>query len=341
MIEVTFGTGADAYPVLVGAGVRHRLTERLPMGVARAAVVTQEGVPVQVDPGVPFETFTIGTGEDEKTLETVEDLCRGFVAMGLTRKDVVVTVGGGLVSDLGGFAAAIYHRGVPVIHVPTTLLGQVDAALGGKTGANLPEGKNLVGAFWQPEIVLCDTELLQTLPEREYRSGTGEVAKYHFLGRAIGMDVDDLGDLNIDERVAKCVEMKSLVVGADERETGIRAILNYGHTLAHALEIGGKFDLRHGEAVAIGLHFAALLALKMGRISASRVQDHLDVLAFYSLQPNLPADADIESLIDLMGRDKKALSGLTFVLDSDRGPELVSDIDPSLVRSVLKEMPRT
>src|SRR5205085_9678446 len=156
----------------------------------------------------------------------VEERCRGFSRWGLTRADVVVAVGGGVVTDTAGFAAAVYHRGVAVVHVSTSLLGMVDAAIGGKTGVNLPEGKNLVGAFWQPAAVLCDIELLGTLPPREYRSGLGEMAKYAFLG------VDDLRDLPLDEAVAACVRIKADVVAADEREGGRRALLNYGHTLA-------------------------------------------------------------------------------------------------------------
>src|SRR5207302_5566801 len=139
---------------------RHRLLEVLPVGAARAAVVTQGGIGVQVDAGVDQRTFLMGDGETAKDLETVEDLCRQFSRWGLTRRDVVVAVGGGVVTDTAGFAAAVYHRGVPVVHVATTLLGQVDAAIGGKAGVNIPEGKNLIGAFWQPAAVLCDTEVL-------------------------------------------------------------------------------------------------------------------------------------------------------------------------------------
>ncbi len=338
MIEVSVDLGDRSYPVLVGAGARHRLTELLPVGAQRAAVVTQEGIDIDVDPGVDFQKFVIGEGEQAKSLETVEDLCRGFVAMGLTRKDCVVAVGGGLVTDLAGFAAAIYHRGVPVIHVATTLLGQVDAAIGGKTGANLPEGKNLVGAFWQPTAVVCDTELLQSLPPREYLSGTGEMAKYHFLGKPVGIDTDSLQDLPLDERVARCVELKALVVAADEREGGVRAILNYGHTLGHALEIAEKFDLRHGEAVAIGIHFAALLAQSLGRINQARVDHHRRVLELYGLPMMLPAAANPDQLIDLMARDKKALSGLTFVLDGPDGPEVVTKVPSEQVKRVLVGM---
>src|SRR5438477_7285750 len=151
-------------------------------------------------------------GEDAKCTETVEELCRDFARWGLTRSDVVVAVGGGVVTDTAGFAAAVYHRGVAVVHVATTLLAQVDAAIGGKTGVNLPEGKNLVGAFWQPAAVLCDTEVLETLPPAELRSGWGEVAKCHFLPGG-----DDLADLPLDEKVARCVAIKAEVVAADER----------------------------------------------------------------------------------------------------------------------------
>ena len=329
MITVPVDLGDRSYDVLVGAGARHRLLEILPHGVKRAAVVTQASIGVDVDPGVEWCTFEIDEGEDAKNIETVEQLCRQWARWGLTRADVVVAVGGGVVTDTAGFAAAVYHRGVAVIHVPTTLLGQVDAAIGGKTGVNVPEGKNLVGAFWQPSGVLCDTEVLATLPPREYRSGCGEMAKYAFLG------VDDLLDLPLDEAVAACVRCKAEVVGADERESGRRAILNYGHTLAHALETAGRYDLRHGEAVGIGLVFAAELARALGRIDDERVAEHRAVVARYDLPLTLPPDADDERLVELMGHDKKAVDGLTFVLDGPRGIEVVkgvarADIDAAL-----------
>src|SRR5207237_9293669 len=179
-------------------------------------------------------------------LETVEELCRQYSRWGLNRADAIVAVGAGVVTDTVGFAAAVYHLGLPVVHVATSLVAQGDAAIGGKTGVNLPEGKNLVGAFWQPAAVLCDTEVLETLPAREYRSGLGEMAKYHFLGRR-GQS-ERLADTGLDERVAECVRIKAAVVAADEREeTGRRATLNYGHALAHALETAGRSALPHGE----------------------------------------------------------------------------------------------
>jgi 5-deoxy-5-amino-3-dehydroquinate synthase len=329
VITVPVALGERSYDVLVGHGARHRLTEVLPVGVRRAAVVTQAGIGVDIDPGVEHRTFTIGQGEAAKTLETVEDLCRSWAAWGLTRADVVVAVGGGVVTDTAGFAAAVYHRGIPVVHVSTTLLGQVDAAIGGKTGVNLPEGKNLVGAFWQPAAVLCDTEVLGGLPPREYRSGLGEMAKYRFLG------ADDLLDLPLDERVARCVAIKAEVVGGDEREGGRRAILNYGHTLAHALETAGGYDLRHGEAVAIGLVFAAELAHRLGRIDRDRVAEHRATVAAYDLPARVPADAGADELIGLFARDKKAIDGITFVLDGPRGVEVVRDVPRSTIEATL------
>jgi len=329
---VPVALGDRSYDVLVGRGTRHRLLEVLPVGASRAAIVTQDGIGVPVDAGVEQRTFVMGDGEAAKDLETIEELCRQFSRWGLTRGDVVVAVGGGVVTDTAGFAAAVYHRGVPWVAVPTTLLGQVDAAIGGKTGVNLPEGKNLVGAFWQPSAVLCDTEVLETLPPREYRSGLGEMAKYHFLGG------EALADCNLDERVAKCVAIKADVVAGDEREGGRRAIINYGHTLGDALETAGHYDLRHGEAVAIGLVFAAVLAERLGRIDRDRVEEHRRVVGGYDLPMNLPPDADAAQLVELMARDKKAVRGLTFVLDGPAGVEQVTGVAQADVEAALKEM---
>jgi 5-deoxy-5-amino-3-dehydroquinate synthase len=324
--------GGRSYDVLVGAGARHRLLEVLPLGVHRAAIVTQDAVGVTVDAGVEQRTVLIGDGEAAKCLETVEELCRSFSRWGLTRRDVVVAVGGGVVTDVAGFAAAVYHRGLPVVHVATTLLGQVDAAIGGKTGVNLPEGKNLVGAFWQPAAVLCDTEVLATLPPREYRSGLGEMAKYAFLG------VDRLPDLPLDEAVAACVRCKAHHIAADELEqTGTRALLNYGHTLAHALETAGRYDVRHGEAVATGLVFAARLAHRLGRVPEDVVAEHVRVVAGYNLPTTLPVGSDPVELLALMARDKKAVDGLTFVLDGPRGVELVPGVPTEAVEATLAE----
>lgn len=336
MITVDVALGDRSYPVRVGAGARRELAGLLPSGARRAAVVSQASIPVAVDPGREHRRFDIGDGEDSKHLATVGALCSAWARWGLSRGDVVVAVGGGLVTDVAGFAAASYHRGVPVVHVPTTLLGMVDAAIGGKTGVNLPEGKNLVGAFWQPLAVVCDTDVLESLPHRELRSGRGELAKYHFLTG------QDLLALDLEERVAAAVRIKAEVVAGDEREDPTnrrgRATLNYGHTLAHALETAGRYGLRHGEAVAVGLRYAAHLARLLGRIDDERVAQHDAVLAAYELDGGLPARCDPDELLVLMARDKKALDGLTFVLDGADGVEVVPGVDPALARAALEAM---
>lgn len=327
---------AQPYPVHVGSGAVEALAEVVPERAKRVAVVTQENIGIEVRTGRDQQVFHIGDGETAKTMSTVEDLCRQFSRWGLTRADAVVGVGGGVVTDVAGFAAASYHRGLPVVHVATSLLGQVDAAIGGKCGVNIPEGKNLVGAFWQPRGVICDTDHLATLAPRERRSGMGEIAKYQFL---TDRDSDvDIVALPLEEQVAACVQIKADVVASDEREGGRRAILNYGHTLAHALEIAGTFDLRHGEAVAIGVVYAGVLAGNLGRIDGERVEEHLRTVAALDLPTTLPADADPARLIELFASDKKALDGITFVLDGDRGVEPVTGIDPAVLEASMEAL---
>ena len=301
----------------------------MPSGSRRAAVITQDSVGWTVDSGLEQTVFTVPDGETAKSLGQVERLCQAMARAGFTRADAVVAVGGGVVTDLAGFVAAVYYRGIRFVSVPTTLLAQVDAAIGGKTGVNLAEGKNLVGAFWQPSAVLCDTDVLETLPEREMRSGRGELAKYHFLGG------ERLEELSLQDRIAAAVRIKADVVAADEREGGRRAILNYGHTLAHAIETAGRYDLRHGEAVAVGLVYAAEVALRLGRIDGARVAEHRRVVSGYGLPETLPGVLRDDELISLFHRDKKAVDGLTLVLDSERGVEPVIGVPEPVLRDAM------
>ncbi len=331
--RLTVPLGERSYDVLVGHGVAEFLGTMIPDSAKRAAVVTQSNLPLEIEANIPHQRFEIGRGEQHKTLETISELCSGFAAMGLTRNDVVIGVGGGMVTDVAGFAAATYHRGVPVVHVATTLLGMVDAAIGGKTGVNLPEGKNLVGAFWQPSGVVCDLDALETLPTREVRCGYGEMAKYHFLAG------DDLLSMGLTDRVSRCIEIKAAFVASDEREGGRRALLNYGHTLAHALEMATRHLLAHGEAVAIGLIFAAHLAEIMGRIPLARIDEHFAVVGeAYGLGTDIPAGVEPAELLELMRRDKKALDGLTFVLDGPDGVEIVDGVPDAAVLQALDRM---
>ena len=318
---VDVNLGEHSYPVFIGTGcLQPILPSLIPPTARRAAVITQENIGVEIATGIEQKTFYIADGEHIKTLTTIEKLCSEWAKWGLTRSDIIIAVGGGLVTDVGGFAASIYHRGLEVIHVPTTLLGMVDAATGGKTAVNLPEGKNLVGSFWQPSAVVCELETLLSLPEREWRCGYGEMAKYHFIGS------NDFRQLELAEQITHCVRFKADVVSEDERETGRRAILNYGHTLAHALELEKDFVLAHGEAVAIGIRYAA------------EVDEHESVLKHYGLSYTLPPSSDIEKLIALFSRDKKAVEKISFVLDGPKGIELVEIDDKVILKKAMEAL---
>lgn len=330
--HVRVDLGVRSYDVVVGRGAIRELASVIPADAKRVALVTQASLPIdvraQLPAGVTVSRHLIGDGEQHKSLATIERLCEEFAAAGITRNDVVVGVGGGMVTDVAGFAAASWHRGMRVVHVSTTLVGMIDAAIGGKTGVNVAAGKNLVGAFWQPTGVVCDTAFLDTLPDREQRCGRGEMAKYHFLTG------DDLLALDLDARIARCVQIKAEIVGSDEREAGRRAILNYGHTLGHALEIASDFALAHGESVAVGMMFAAHLARALGRIDDARVEHHRKVIVdHYGLSMSVPAGVRRDQLVELMHHDKKAVDGLTFVLDGVHGIETVRGVEMSALSS--------
>ncbi|WP_329491269.1 3-dehydroquinate synthase [Kitasatospora sp. NBC_01246] len=333
--QVPVRIGDRSYDVLIGPGVRSSLAEVIRgLGARRVAVVSARPAQWVPDTGVETLLLPARDGEPDKNLATVEALCAEFVRFGLTRSDAVVSCGGGTTTDVVGLAAALYHRGVPVVHLPTTLLAQVDASVGGKTAVNLPSGKNLVGAYWQPAAVLCDTDYLATLPHREMLNGLGEIARCHFIGAG------DLRPLALADRIAASVTLKAGIVSADERDTGLRHLLNYGHTLGHALEVATDFALRHGEAVAVGTVFAGLLAGVLDRIDPARVDEHRAVVASYGLPGALPEGVRPGELVELMRRDKKALSGLAFVLDGPAGAELVHDVPERAVLEALARMPR-
>jgi 5-deoxy-5-amino-3-dehydroquinate synthase len=328
--------GTRSYPVDIGPGVRETLPEAVARtGARRAVIVSARPLETVPDPGVPALRLPAHDGEADKTLANVEALCSRFTEFGLTRSDVVVSCGGGTTTDVVGLAAALYHRGVAVIHLPTSLLAQVDASVGGKTAVNLPAGKNLVGAYWQPSAVLCDTDLLATLPRREWVNGYGEIARAHFIG------APDLLGRPVTEQIAASVALKAAVVARDERDSSLRHILNYGHTLGHALERVTDYAMRHGEAVAVGTVFAGRLAGALGRIGPERVAEHLDVVRGYGLPSGLPVGVRAADLVAVMRLDKKSTNtGLTFVLDGTDGPDLVADVDERTVLETLAGMPR-
>ena len=344
MRRVTIGVDPP-YDVVVGAGALTQVGDLL-AGRRRVAVVSQPAIAERFEAtvvdalraaGIDVLVSSMADGEAAKSLATVERLCSEWAADGLLRNDAVVALGGGVVGDTAGFAAAVYHRGVAVVQCPTTLLGQVDSAIGGKTAVNLPEGKNLVGAVHQPVAVLADIDTLATLPERDYRSGLGEIAKYALMGGPddryglAALINDHLAAIELrdpavlSDLVSRCAAIKAAVVAADPYErTGIRATLNYGHTLAHALETAGRHDLHHGEAVAVGLVFAGALASALERVSPEEAERHRTLVASLGL-PVAADGAHAEELLAVMRRDKKARGGLTFVLAGPEGLATVED----------------
>jgi len=331
-----------SYDVVVGSGALDVFT-RVLEGRRRVAIVSQarildlHGVLVRgalEAVGMEQESFVIDDGEPAKSMATVADLCEQFARWGLLRGDAIVAFGGGVVGDTAAFAASVYHRGIDVVQVPTTLLAMVDSAIGGKTGVNLPEGKNLVGSFHQPRGVFCDPSLLVTLPDRDFRCGLGEVAKYALMGDEDLLEVltgTTPAILNRDpDALARTIErsaaIKARYVSTDELErTGLRAQLNYGHTFAHALETVADHAFAHGESVAIGLVFAGVLAGALGRLEAEAVAAHEQIVASLGLPTRAPAGLARDELLTLMRRDKKADGGLTFVLRGPHGLERVDD----------------
>lgn len=299
-----------------------------------AAAEIEKALCGQVD---RIDSIEIASGETSKSVEQLAALWNHLLEIATDRRSVVVAVGGGVVGDLAGFVAASFTRGLRFVQVPTTLLAMVDSSVGGKTGINLPGGKNMVGAFWQPQLVWIDTNFLSTLPDREYVSGLGEVIKYGVIEDADFFGYLESNLAGIVERdpiptrhaIAKSCESKARVVADDERETsGRRAILNYGHTFAHAIEAtAGYGAMLHGEAVAIGMQMAARLAIRLGRCDDELLHRQTKLLAAANLPLQWP-DADPDAMIPIMMKDKKVAHGnLRFVLPTRIGHvELVGDV---------------
>jgi 3-dehydroquinate synthase len=295
--------------------------------------------------GFAGNTLLFHDGERAKTLRTVERLCRALVRAGADRRAVLVAAGGGVVGDVAGFTAAAYLRGVRVVHVPTTLVAQVDSSIGGKTGVNLPEGKNLIGAFYQPALVIADPDALRTLPSRQFRSGVYEVIKYGVIGdRSLFEFLEHrMGELlerdraSLDWILPRCIGAKAAIVSRDERESGLREVLNLGHTFGHALETLTRYRrFLHGEAVGWGLIAAARLAVAVGRIQASAAERIERLVLSAGPLPRVPA-FPADRWLTAMRADKKTRSGrLRFILPRKIGEaSSVDGIPEKLVRQVL------
>ncbi|RMF38948.1 MAG: 3-dehydroquinate synthase [Planctomycetota bacterium] len=350
--------GERWYPIVIGRGTLQQADSLIEQqcGQSRHAAVIFDANVAEVantvgslleNRGWTTLSIDVPAGESSKCVQQAERLWQRMLTGKVDRGSIVIAVGGGVVGDLAGFAAATFARGLQLVQVPTTLLSQVDSSVGGKTGINLPGAKNIVGAFWQPRLVLIDIQTLQTLPRREYVSGLAEVVKY---GMILWPDFFELLESNVPEIleqqsdiltaiIQRSCQAKAAVVGEDERETtGRRAILNYGHTFAHAIEtLTGYGQFLHGEAVAIGMHIAATLACKLGRIDQSLVDRQRSLLRALGL-PTSIRDIDPTAMWEAMQHDKKVAHGqLRFILPTRLGHvELVSDVPRSLVLSAIE-----
>lgn len=366
-VNVDVALGDRAYDIVIGRGVLASLGERLARlrpGVRTAIVTDRTVAKYWLEPaeaslaaaGIPTSRIVVEEGEISKTYAGLEKVSEALIAAKIERNDLVIALGGGVVGDLAGFAAAVLRRGVDFVQVPTSLLAQVDSSVGGKTGINSPQGKNLLGAFHQPVLVIADTAVLDTLSPRQFRAGYAEVAKYGVLGDEaffswLEKNHSDIvkGGSAREHAIATSCRAKAGIVSRDERETGERALLNLGHTFGHALEAATGFSDRlfHGEGVAIGMTLAAQFSAKLGMIGeadAMRVERHLieaglptrlqDIAGF--AQEGL---ADADALMALMAQDKKVKRGkLAFILLEAVGRAVIAkDVEPAPVRDFLKE----
>jgi 3-dehydroquinate synthase len=365
-VTVDVALGARAYDIVIGRDLLPSLGRRVAAlrPAARAAIVTDRNVARHwlakteaslAEAGIASSHIIVEEGEGSKSYAGLAQVSEALIAAKIERNDLVVALGGGVVGDLAGFAAAILRRGVDFVQVPTSLLAQVDSSVGGKTGINSPQGKNLLGAFHQPVLVVADTAVLDTLTPRQFRAGYAEVAKYGVLGDEAFFSWLEANQADIfaggaarEHAIATSCRAKAAIVSRDERETGERALLNLGHTFGHALEAATGFSERlfHGEAVAVGMVLAAELSARLGMIGeadAARVRRHLaevglpthlqDIAGF--AQEGL---ADADALMALMAQDKKVKRGrLTFILLGAVGRAVIApDVDPPLVRDFLQ-----
>lgn len=294
---------------------------------------------------LPVERLRFSAGEQSKNLATVEELCRGLARLGFDRRDALVALGGGVTGDITGFVAAIYMRGIPFVQVPTTLLAQVDSSVGGKTGVDIPEGKNLIGAFYQPKAVYIDTDVLRYLPDSELANGLAEVIKYSVIqdldffsfltdnrAEIMGRSPDILAAV-----IRTCCAIKAQVVAADEKETDHRRILNFGHTIGHAVEAVSEYKLAHGQAVAMGMVAACRLAVQRGMFAVADAENVAQLIKGCGLPTSIPVGFDREKMVALLRTDKKTVAGRpVFILPTAIGKvSVVDDISDAEIMAVL------
>ena len=341
MIKVLVDLGANSYEIFIGENILDGVEKFL---TGKSLLVTQKNILDLCGEKFSCDVVLVPNGETSKSLNEAEKIFTQAIEAGLDRKSVIIALGGGVVGDLAGFVAATFMRGINLIQIPTTLLAQVDSSVGGKTAVNHALGKNLIGAFHQPRAVFIDLKFLETLPEREIKSGLGEVVKYGVISdekffayleenaeKILQRDLKTLAQV-----VRRSCEIKAAVVGADEKESGLRRILNFGHTTAHAIEEEtGYKKFRHGEAVAIGMLGAALISLELGKTSAENVQRLENLLKRFGMMTTC-AGLDADKLYAVTFRDKKTVGGVVnWVLMKNFGDvEICRDVPASVVKKV-------
>jgi 3-dehydroquinate synthase len=350
-VEVRVGV---PYPVIIGTGLLGELGRvlegRHKVAILHQPVLSETADAIRnhlADKGIDAHRIEIPDAEAGKELPVVGFIWEVLGRIGVGRKDAIVSLGGGAATDVAGFAAATWLRGVDIVHVPTTLLGMVDAAVGGKTGINTDAGKNLVGAFHQPAAVLIDLATLETLPRNEIVAGMAEIVKAGFIADPVILDLieaDPEAALNpegavLPELIRRAVAVKAEVVAADEKESQLREILNYGHTLAHAIERRERYQWRHGAAVSVGLAFAAELGRLAGRLDDDTADRHRSILTSLGLPVTYDPDA-LPQLLEYMVGDKKTRAGVLrfVVLDGLAKPGRLEGPDPSLLAAAYSEI---
>jgi len=342
---IQVGLGERSYPILIGKGILQHLGVSLQTAniAKRYAIISDNQVAAlygrQVldalhQAGIVGELLTFPHGEASKHLNTIGALASRLAEQGFDRGDGLIALGGGVTGDITGFLASIYMRGIPFVQIPTSLLAQVDSSVGGKTGVDLPQGKNLIGTFYQPRAVFIDTEVLRTLPQEEFFGGMAEVIKYGAsidAGFFVWLGQNREAILALDPAVIvpmirRCCEMKAAVVEQDERESGLRRILNFGHTIGHAVEAASGYQLIHGFAVAIGMRAVAELAVRSGIADPSVPQRIVQLLQAYNLPTEIPSEYDRTTLRTYLNTDKKTLGGrVFFVLPEQIGKVRITD----------------
>ncbi len=352
---------SDSYDIVIGDGV----LERLPVviqaqnGVDRCVIITDSNVnPLYGEMvkeklkqiAVPLDVIEIPAGETSKSMNTVLEVARQLIELNASRKSLLIALGGGVVGDLAGFVASIYKRSVPYVQIASTLVAQVDSSVGGKTGIDLPEGKNLLGTFYQPRAVLIDLSFLRTLSDKDFKNGLAEIIKYGIISdEEMFSLLEQKRDAVIQRQlpvmktlVERSCGIKAHIVEMDEQEGGLRRILNFGHTIGHALEAASDYRLTHGEAVAIGMVAAAQISDRLNYLDERSYERIVDVIKQYGLPTDIPGDFNTKEILGFMASDKKVVGArLYFVLIKKIGvPFVTAEVPSNIIVDVIEELRR-